>query len=132
MATVASYGGSAQGLGTVNPQIQAEAGSAIDVQNEFRRGSLGAFNLEQAVEPVQVTYQPSPLANIFVGARPRRAGARRPDRRQPVRRWQPARGKAAAANPSFPVAPKASTFVGPARAVPTKYAGIGGNPAGLF
>jgi hypothetical protein len=65
MATVASFGGSESGLGTTNPILQAAAGTAIDTQNEFRRGSLGAFQTEQAVEPVQVSFTPSPLADIF-------------------------------------------------------------------
>jgi hypothetical protein len=68
MAKVASYGGTEGGLGTMNPILQAQAGAGIDAQNEFRRGSLGAFGLEQSVDPVQVQYQPSPLANIFSAA----------------------------------------------------------------
>lgn len=65
LARVSSYGESFGGLGTTNPLIQQAASSAIDRQNEFRRGSLGAYNVERAVDPVQVTYQPSPLADVF-------------------------------------------------------------------
>src|SRR5262245_17147838 len=61
LARVSSFGESFGGLGTTNPLLQQAAGSAIDAQNEFRRGSLGAFQVEQAVDPVQVTYTPSPL-----------------------------------------------------------------------
>jgi hypothetical protein len=68
MAKVASYGGTAGGLATTNKEALARSGAAIDAQNEFRRGSLGAFGLERAVEPVQVQFTPSPLANIFSAA----------------------------------------------------------------
>jgi hypothetical protein len=65
LAKVSSYGDSFGGLGTTNPLVQASAGSAIDRQNEFRRGSLGAYNTERAIDPVQVTYTPSPMADVF-------------------------------------------------------------------
>jgi len=68
LARVGSYGGSYGGLGTTNPLFQAEAGSAIDRQNEFRRGSLGAYNVERAITPVQETYEPSPMAGVFDAA----------------------------------------------------------------
>lgn len=68
MAKVASYGGTAGGLGTMNKELLARAGAGIDAQNEYRRGSLGAFGVEQNVDPVQVQFTPSPLANIFSAA----------------------------------------------------------------
>jgi hypothetical protein len=68
LARVSSYGDSFGGLGTTNPLLQQAAGGAIDRQNEFRRGSLGAYNVERAIEPVQVSYTPSPMADIFSSA----------------------------------------------------------------
>jgi hypothetical protein len=65
LARVASFGESFGGLGTTNPLLQQATGSAIDRQNEFRRGSLGAYNVERAIDPVQVTYTPSPMADVF-------------------------------------------------------------------
>jgi hypothetical protein len=65
LARVQSFGNSWGGLGTENPLLQQKAGSGIDKFNEFRRGSMGAFGAEQAIDPVQVTYQPSPLAGLF-------------------------------------------------------------------
>jgi hypothetical protein len=68
LATIGSYNKSSGGLGQENPFILAESGQGIDKANEFRRGSLGAFGLEKAIEPVQVTYQPSPLSGLFSAA----------------------------------------------------------------
>jgi hypothetical protein len=65
MAGLSSYGGSGGGLGTMNPILQATSGAAIDAQNEYRKGSLGALGIEQKVEPVQIQQQPSPLGEIF-------------------------------------------------------------------
>jgi len=65
LAGVSSYGGSFGGLGTVNPLLQSRAGAEIDKFNEFRRGSLGALDVEKAVDPVQITYNPGPLGDIF-------------------------------------------------------------------
>jgi hypothetical protein len=33
--------------------------------NEFRRGELGVLDAQQAVDPVQVSYTPSPWADAF-------------------------------------------------------------------
>ncbi len=63
LATINSYGGSWGGLGTVNPINQATAGSGIDAANESRRGSLAAYGVERAVDPIQVTYS-NPVADI--------------------------------------------------------------------
>lgn len=70
LARVQSYGGSEKGLGTVNPLAQAEAGAGIDQYNDYRRGSLGAYDTERAVEPKQISYS-NPIAEIasgFLGA----------------------------------------------------------------
>lgn len=68
LARVSSYGESFGGLGTTNPLIQQETGQNIDKFNEFRRGSMAAYGLEKAIDPVQVTYQPSPLGDILGAA----------------------------------------------------------------
>lgn len=105
LARVSSYGGSSGGLGTVAPLALQAAGRGIDVQNEFRRGSLSAYNTEQNVDPVQVSYTPSPLADIFSSALS--LGAQ---------------GLGSAAGKSFfgtfPDAPPTRSFIGPAKPVP--------------
>jgi len=63
LATVQSYGDSRFGLGTQNPLNQMEAGAGIDKANEMRRGSLAAYETEQAVDPTQITYS-NPIADI--------------------------------------------------------------------
>jgi hypothetical protein len=65
LARVSSYGESFGGLGTENPLIQQESGAGIDKFNEFRRGSMAAYGLEKAINPVQVTYTPSPIATAL-------------------------------------------------------------------
>ena len=65
LAKVSSYGDSFGGLGTVNPIMQASTGSAIDKFNEFRRGSMGAFNVEKAIDPEQISYNDGQLADVF-------------------------------------------------------------------
>lgn len=65
MARIGSFGESFGGLGTTNPLVQQATGNAIDRQNEFRRGSLAAYNSERAIDPVQVTATASPLAEVF-------------------------------------------------------------------
>lgn len=63
LATVQSYGGSFGGLGTRNPLVQQEAGSGIDLANAGRKGSLGAYEAERAVDPMQISYS-NPVADI--------------------------------------------------------------------
>ena len=63
LATVNAYNDSESGLATVNPINQARAGAGIDAANNARRGSLAAYQTEQAVEPVQVSYS-NPIADI--------------------------------------------------------------------
>jgi hypothetical protein len=62
LAGISSFGGTPGGLALMNPILQQQSGGAIDMFNEFRRGSLGAYGLEKAIDPVQVSYSPSPLA----------------------------------------------------------------------
>ena len=61
LAGVSSFGK----VGDQNKRILNEAGSDIDMFNEFRRGELGVHAIKSAVDPVQVTYTPSPLADAF-------------------------------------------------------------------
>lgn len=64
LAGVSSYGGAH--LGRLNNLALAQGGQGIDLANEKRRGSLAVQQgAESAIEPVQVTYQPSPLASLF-------------------------------------------------------------------
>lgn len=131
LARVSSFGESFGGLGTTNPLLQQAAGSAIDMQNEFRRGSLGAYNVEQAVDPVQVTYTPSPLGDIFSSALSLGAqGLGNKFGAGSLFDSTPANANV------FPAAPKltgkAATFVGPARPLPSKYAGVGGTNNGYL
>lgn len=77
LATVNSYGGSFGGLGTVNPINQQQAGSGIDLANEMRRGSLGAYGAERNVDPKQITYS-NPVADVasqFLGVGLQGAGS---------------------------------------------------------
>jgi len=77
LATAQSYGGSQGGLGTVNPINQAKAGAGIDLANEKRRGSMGAYGVEQAVSPIDIEYS-NPIADIassFMGVGAQRLGS---------------------------------------------------------
>lgn len=115
LAKVSSYGESFGGLGTENPLLQQEAGTGIDMANEMRRGSLGAFGVEKAVDPVQVSFTPSPLADIFSTALSLGAQG------MGGKFGSPFAGSDSTST-LFPAAPKASTFVGPAVPLPKKYA----------
>jgi hypothetical protein len=64
LARVSSYGGSEHGLDQTTSGALARAGSAIDLANSFRRGSLGAFNVAQAVQPRQITYNDQGLGGL--------------------------------------------------------------------
>jgi hypothetical protein len=48
-----------------NKDILNRSGADIDMFNEFRRGELGVLDAQQAVDPVQVSYTPSPWADAF-------------------------------------------------------------------
>jgi hypothetical protein len=119
LARVSSYGESFGGLGTTNPLIQQETGANIDKFNEFRRGSMGAYGLEKAIDPVQVSYTPSPLADIFSAVG--NFGA------QGLGSVAGSKAGGTTFPTGFPAAPKASTFIGAAKPAPTKF-----NYAGLF
>lgn len=110
LAKVSSFGESFGGLGTMNPLLQAEAGQGIDMFNEFRRGNMGSLALKQAVEPVQVSWSPSPLADIFSTA---------------LSVGSQGLGTAYGGNNVFPSAPTASGFQGPPKPLPKQYAGGG-------
>jgi len=59
LATMNSYGDSQYGLGNVVPMGFQQAGWDINKFNNFRRGSLQAYGVEKAIEPVQVQHQGS-------------------------------------------------------------------------
>lgn len=117
LARVSSYGSSFGGLGTENPMIQQETGGNIDMFNEFRRGSMAAYGLKKAIDPVQVTYTPSPLADIFktVGS----IGAYGMGS-------QAGGGFGTDTSNVFPVAPAASKFQGPPVPLPAYLKNTGG------
>jgi hypothetical protein len=64
LAGVSSYGESFGGLGRTNQDILGRTGAGIDKFNEFRRGSIGAWGAEKAIDPVQVSFS-DPLAGVF-------------------------------------------------------------------
>ncbi len=64
LATVGSYGGSQGGLDVSNANAFQRAGEGIDLGNEFRKGDLSVYNIEQAVDPLQYSYTKSPLSGI--------------------------------------------------------------------
>jgi len=63
LATVGSYGGSQGGLDVSNAQAFQRAGEGIDLGNEFRKGDLSVYNIQQAVDPLHYTYS-NPLAGL--------------------------------------------------------------------
>jgi hypothetical protein len=78
LAGINASGGSYGGLQTVNPIKQQAAGSGIDLANEKRRGSLAAYEVEQAVDPEQISYS-NPIADVassFLGVGANLAGAK--------------------------------------------------------
>jgi hypothetical protein len=64
LAKVSSYGGSYGGLDQNASTALGTSGRAIDMANDLRKGSLGAYGAEQAVNPKQISYTPSPLAGM--------------------------------------------------------------------
>lgn len=62
LATINSYGDSYGGLGTVVPLAFQKSGWDISQANNFRRGSLQAYQVEKAIEPQKVQYKGSPAA----------------------------------------------------------------------
>jgi hypothetical protein len=64
LATVGSYGGSYGGLDTSNAEAFQRAGEGIDLGNEFRKGDLSVYQIQQAVDPLQYSYTKSPISGI--------------------------------------------------------------------
>jgi len=62
LADFSSYGDSFQGLGTENPLAFARSAADINMYNNFRKGSLGAYGVEKQIQPQQVQYRGSPAA----------------------------------------------------------------------
>jgi hypothetical protein len=72
LARVSSFGGSSGGLSTTADLSLQNVGRGIDAANNARQGSLGAYNLEHTIEPIQIKHTPSatlPLTNaaLMVG-----------------------------------------------------------------
>ena len=65
LANMSAYGDSMGGMGTKAETALRESGADIDMFNEFRRGSMGAFGVEKNIDPVEIMHTPSPLADVF-------------------------------------------------------------------
>jgi hypothetical protein len=125
LATANSFGDSWGGLGTVNPLNLQESGRKIDEQNAYRKGSLGAYSAEQAIDPQQISYS-NPIADIaasFLGPALGQIGGGAAGGGL-GKMFSGALGKGATST-MFPAAP-VSSFIGPSLPVPK---GFG---AGLF
>jgi hypothetical protein len=107
LAGISSYGESFGGMGTKAQEALQAGGRDINMFNEFRRGSLGAFGVESNVDPVEINQQPNPLASIFSTAL----------------QWgaQGLGNRAGTPSTVFPKAPPASKFIGPPVPIPAKY-----------
>ena len=68
LATVGSYGGSFGGLDNTVSKAFSNAGQGIDMANDFRKGDMSVFGTEQAVNPLQYTYNPGPLPALSSAA----------------------------------------------------------------
>ncbi len=64
LATVGSYGGSYGGLDTSNAEAFQRAGEGIDLANDYRKGDMGVYGVQQAVDPLQYSYTKSPLSGL--------------------------------------------------------------------
>jgi len=64
LAAVSSYGNSFGGLDNTVSKAFSTAGQGIDMANDFRKGDLAVYGTQQAVDPLQYTYTPSPLASL--------------------------------------------------------------------
>ena len=65
LANVSAYGDSFGGAATKAKEALEASGGDIDMFNEFRRGSMGAFGVEKNIDPVEITQGANPLADIF-------------------------------------------------------------------
>ena len=68
LATVGSYGGSFGGLDNSVSQAFSKAGGGIDMANDFRKGDMAVYGTQQAVNPLQYTYDPGPLPALSSAA----------------------------------------------------------------
>ena len=64
LAAVSSYGGSFGGLDNTVSKAFSDAGQGIDEANDFRKGDMAVYGTQQAVNPLQYTYTPGPLADF--------------------------------------------------------------------
>lgn len=122
LANVNSYGDSWGGLGTRNPLAFAESGRGIDESNNARKGSMGAYSAEQAIDPTQISYS-NPLADIassFLGVGLQGAGASAAGGGSLGSMFSGALGKGKTSS-LFPAAPIAKKFIGPAKPLPAGY-----------
>jgi len=58
LATASSFGPSRGGLDNFTADMFQKAAMTIDEANEFRRGNLAVYGIQQAVNPVTYTYTP--------------------------------------------------------------------------
>ena len=68
LATVGSYGGSFGGLDNTVSKAFSNAGGGIDEANDFRKGDMAVYGTQQAVNPLQYTYNPGPLPALSSAA----------------------------------------------------------------
>ena len=68
LATVGSYGGSFGGLDNSVSQAFTKAGQGIDMANDFRKGDMSVYGVQQNVNPLQYTYNPGPLPALSSAA----------------------------------------------------------------
>ena len=64
LAKVQAYGGSSRGFQQQGREALIETGRGVDTIANRRRGSLGAYSAEQAVNPRQMQYTKSPFADL--------------------------------------------------------------------
>jgi hypothetical protein len=64
LATIQSYGGSQFGLQNRAQDLFNQSGADIKLQGNIRQGSLGAYNIEKAVQPIHWSASPSPWGGI--------------------------------------------------------------------
>ena len=64
LATVGSYGGSFGGLDNTVSEAFTKSGQGIDRANDFRRGDMAVYETQKAINPLQYTYTPGPLASL--------------------------------------------------------------------
>ena len=78
LAGVQSFGGTMGGLQTRNALELQQGEQGINLQNNFRQGSLGAYGAMQAVDPIQYNPTSNPwggIANALAGIAGQRGGS---------------------------------------------------------